>query len=168
MRRRPGVRLRARLERRLGAAEAELPVHVDATRIEVGVLPGDPRHLAAPHAGRGEQQPGGAQPIGLDVLEKGPQLRRGPPRGSLTLDRRRMLEAGRRAGEDLAPLHRGLERAAEDAVGVDDGLGRVARAVTTAGALQRVVEAFEIPGCRSRSRLSPMTGTIIESMYVRY
>jgi hypothetical protein len=30
-----------------------------------------------------------------------------------------------------------------DAVCVDDGLGRVSRAVATAGALQRVVEAFE-------------------------
>jgi hypothetical protein len=77
-----GVRLRARLERRLGADEAESPMHGDATCVEVDVVPSESGHLAAPHPRRGEQQPGGVQAIRLDVQEESPYLRRRPPSGS--------------------------------------------------------------------------------------
>jgi hypothetical protein len=114
--------------------------------VEIDVLPGEPGHLAAPHAGRGEQQPGGVQPIRLHVLQEGPQLaadhHAARCRSTVGGCSRRVVGLTGILPRSTADLNALLRMP----WALTMGLGRVARAVASAGALQRVVEAFEVLG----------------------
>ncbi len=141
--------------------------HVQGAAVEIDRPPREAADLAAPQAGRAEQEPRGEQPVVAHVVEEGAQLLRRPDL-HLGLGRLRQPNSERDVVLDQLPAHRVVERPPDRRVDVADRLGRQPTLAPDAPALEQLgVEALQIvraraPGGRSdraRARSSARPGS---------
>jgi hypothetical protein len=96
-----------------------------ASGVQVDVDPTKSGRLSPSHAGGGEQQPGGVQPVGSDMIEEDVELLRAPDMHLRCRAPRKVGHSSNVAG-DIPPAHRVPERGMQGAMDVADCLRRQA------------------------------------------